>query len=88
MKVVILGSGTGTNAEAVLSAIAAEKLEGTEVVAVYSDVDNAGILERAARFKVKNVYLSAIPHRTKLDGEAQNLWIETIRADAPDLIVL
>ena len=88
MKVVILGSGTGTNAEAILSAIAAGKLEGAEAVAVYSDVDNAGILERSAHFEVKTVHLSAVPHRTKLDGEAQNLWIETILADAPDLIVL
>ena len=88
MKVVILGSGTGTNAEAILSAIAAGQLERTEAVAVYSDVDNAGILERAARFEVKTAHLSAVPHRTKLDGEAQNLWIETIQADAPDLIVL
>ncbi|SVC30545.1 uncharacterized protein METZ01_LOCUS283399 [marine metagenome] len=88
MKVVILGSGTGTNAEAILSAITAGPLEGTEVVAVYSDVDKAGILERAARFEVKTAHLSAAPHRTKLDGEAQNLWIETIQADVPDLIVL
>jgi phosphoribosylglycinamide formyltransferase-1 len=88
VKVVILGSGSGTNAEAILSAVAAGQLEASEVVAVYSDAADAGILERAARFEVKATHLSAAPHRTKLDGEAQEHWIEAIRADDPDLIVL
>ncbi len=88
MKVVILGSGSGTNAEAIFTAFAAGQLEAVEPVAVYSDVAESGILERAVRFGIKAAHLSAEPYRTKLDGKAQGVWIEAIRANAPDLIVL
>lgn len=88
MRVVILGSGSGTNAEAILSAASAGQLGPTQVVAVYSDVQNAGILEKAARYEVKNSHLSSPSQQTTLNGESESLWIETIKEDAPDLIVL
>ena len=88
MRVVILGSGSGTNAEAILSAASASQLGSTQVVAVYSDAQNAGILEKAARYEVKNSYLSAPSKLATLNGESEKLWIETIKEDAPDLIVL
>mgnify|MGYP001197470468 FL=1 len=88
MRVVILGSGSGTNAEAILSAASASQLGPTQVVAVYSDVKNAGILEKAARYKVKNSHLSAPSQQATFNGESENLWIETIKEDVPDLIVL
>jgi len=88
MRVVILGSGSGTNAEAILSAASASQLGPTQVVAVYSDVKNAGILEKAARYEVKNSHLSAPSQQATFNGESENLWIETIKEDVPDLIVL
>jgi len=88
MRVVILGSGSGTNAEAILSAASASQLGPTQVVAVYSDVQNAGILEKAARYEVKNSHLSSPSQQVTLNGESESLWIETIKEDAPDLIVL
>ena len=88
MRVVILGSGSGTNAEAILCAASAGQLAPAQVVAVYSDVQHAGILEKAAHYEVKNSHLSAPSQRASLHGESENLWIETIKKDAPDLIVL
>ena len=88
MRVVILGSGSGTNAEAILSAASGGQLGPTQVVAVYSDVQNAGILEKAARYEVKNSHLSSPSQQAILNGESESLWIETIKEDAPDLIVL
>ena len=88
MKVVILGSGSGTNAEAILAQQAAGGLEPAQVVAVYCDVDDAPILAKAENHGVPARHLSAEPFRTKLDGEAQEHWIEAIRSDEPDLIVL
>ena len=88
MKVVILGSGSGSNAEAILSAVSSGQLEEVEIAAVYSDVADAGILQKAEGFQVKAVHLDAGPFRTKLDGEAEGKWIESIAEDKPDLIVL
>ncbi len=88
MRVVILGSGSGTNAEAILSAASAGQLGPTQVVAVYSDVQNAGILEKADHYEVKNSHLSSPSQQAIFNGESENLWIETIKEDVPDLIVL
>ncbi len=88
MRVVILGSGSGTNAEAILSAASACQLAPAQIVAVYSDVQHAGILEKAAHYEVKNSHLSAPSQQATFNGESENLWIETIKEDAPDLIVL
>ena len=88
MNVVILGSGSGTNAEAILTAQANGQLAAAQVVAVYSDSEGAGILERAARFGVKAQYLSAAPYKTKLEGDAERAWIEAIASEEPDLLVL
>ena len=88
MKVVILGSGSGSNAEAILSAVSTGQLEEVEIAAVYSDVAEAGILQKAEGFQVKAAHLDPGCFRTKLDGEAEGQWIEAISADEPDLIVL
>lgn len=88
MRVVILGSGSGTNAEAILSAVSVGQLAPAQVVAVYSDVQNAGILEKAARYEVKSSYLATSSQGATLNGESESLWIDTIKEDAPDLIVL
>ena len=88
MKVVILGSGSGSNAEAILSAVSTGQLEEVEIAAVYSDVAEAGILQKAEGFQVKAAHLDPGSFRTKLDGEAEGQWIKAISADEPDLIVL
>ena len=88
MRVVILGSGRGSNAEAILRARDAGRLGRAEVVRIFSDHPAAGILALGPRFKVPAEFLDAAPFRTKLDGEGERRYIEAIDACRPDLIVL
>ena len=74
----ILGSGRGTNAQAITDAIAAGRLNA-RVVCVISDVEDALILERARNQGIPAEYISGAPFKTKLEGEAERRYIETLR---------
>lgn len=88
MRVVILGSGRGSNAEAILLAQQAGKLGRAEVVQIFSDQPSAGILALGARFGVPAAYLDPAPFKTKLEGEGERRYIDAINACRPDLVVL
>ncbi|HEY9250092.1 MAG TPA: phosphoribosylglycinamide formyltransferase [Rariglobus sp.] len=88
MRVVILGSGRGSNAEAILLAQQAGRLGRAEVVQIFSDRPDAGILALGGRFGVPAVFLDAAPFKTKLDGAAEQHYIAAISACRPDLVVL
>ena len=88
MRVVILGSGRGSNAEAILKAQKAGKLGRAQVVQIFSDRPNAGILDLGPRFDVPANFLDASPYKTKLDGDGEQHYIAAILACQADLIVL
>ncbi|MEO5957937.1 MAG: phosphoribosylglycinamide formyltransferase [Opitutaceae bacterium] len=88
MRVVILGSGRGSNAEAILKAQQAGRLGRAKVVQIFSDQPNAGILALGPRFGVAADFLDAAPYKTKLDGDGEQHYIAAILSCAPDLIVL
>jgi phosphoribosylglycinamide formyltransferase 1 len=88
MRIVILGSGRGSNAEAILQAQLAGRLGRAEVVQIFSDRADAGILELGSRLGVPAAFLDAAPFKTKLDGEGEQHYIAAILACRPDLIVL
>lgn len=88
MRVVILGSGRGSNAEAILKAEKAGALGRARVVQIFADQPDAGILAMGERFGVPSAFLDAAPYKTKLDGEAEQHYIATIAACQADLIVL
>ena len=88
MRIVILGSGRGSNAEAILKAQRAGKLGRGEVVQIFSDRAEAGILQLGPRFDVPADFLDASPYKTKLDGDGEQHYIAAILACRPDLIVL
>jgi len=88
MRIVILGSGRGSNAEAILKAQVAGQLGKGKVVAIISDVPNAGILSLGSRFGVPAKWVDASPFKTKLEGEGEVRYIEAVRAYSPDLVVL
>jgi phosphoribosylglycinamide formyltransferase-1 len=88
MRIVILGSGRGSNAEAVLKAQQAGRLGRAEVVQIFSDKEDAGILGLGPTFGVPADFLDAAPYKSKLDGEAEQHYIAAILACRPDLIVL
>jgi phosphoribosylglycinamide formyltransferase-1 len=88
MRVVILGSGRGSNAEAILQAQQAGQLGRARVVALFSDKPDAGILALGPRFGVPASYLDPAPFKTKLEGEGEARFIAAVRAAQPDLVVL
>ncbi len=88
MRVVILGSGRGSNAEAILLAQQAGKLGSAQVVQIFADKPDAGILTLGPRFGVPATFLDPAPFKTKLDGAGEEHYIAAITACQPDLIVL
>jgi len=88
MRIVLLGSGRGSNAEAILKAEAAGNLGKAHVVGIISDKADAGILALGPRFQVPAQFVDAAPFKTKLDGEGETRYIEAVKAYSPDLIVL
>lgn len=88
MRVVILGSGRGSNAEAILRAEKEGRLGEAHVVAIFSDKPDAGILKLGEEEGVPSRFLHPGSFKTKLVGEAEQKYIETIAAEKPDLIVL
>ncbi len=88
MRVVILGSGRGSNAEAILQAQREGRLGRAEVVQVFSDQADAGILALGERFGVSASWLDASPYKTKLEGAGEDRYIAAITACAAELIVL
>jgi len=88
MRVVIIGSGRGSNAEAVLQAQEAGRLGRAKVVQIFSDQPEAGLLALGPRFGVPAAFVDAAPYKTKLDGAAEQHYIAAILACEPGLIVL
>jgi phosphoribosylglycinamide formyltransferase-1 len=88
MRVVILGSGRGSNAEAILQARREGRLGRAEVVQIFADKPDAGILALGPRFGVPAAFLDPAPFKTKLEGEGEARYIAAIRACQPDLVVL
>ena len=88
MRVVILGSGRGSNAEAILEAQRTGRLGEARVVQVFSDKAEAGILALGPRYGVPAAFLDAGPFKTKLEGEGEARYIAAIEGCQPDLVVL
>ncbi len=88
MRVVILGSGRGSNAAAILKAQSEGKLGRAKVVQIFADKPDAGILALGAKHDVPAAFLDAAPFKTKLEGEGEQRYIAAISACQPDLVVL
>lgn len=88
MRIVILGSGKGSNAEAILQAQSEGRLGRAQVVALFSDKPEAGILALGTRFGVLARFVDPAPFKTKLEGEGERRYIEAVAEQKPDLIVL
>ena len=88
MRVVILGSGRGSNAEAILQAQRDHRLGSAQVVKLFSDQPAAGLLALGARFGVETAFVDPAPFKTKLEGPGEDRFIEAIQATGADLVVL
>jgi phosphoribosylglycinamide formyltransferase-1 len=88
MRVVLLGSGRGSNAEAILNAQREGRLGRAQVVAIFTDQPNARMLELGPRFGVPAQFVDPAPFKTKLEGAGEERFIAAIRAAQADLVVL
>ena len=88
MRVVILGSGRGSNAAAILEVQQAGRLGRARVVAIFSDKPEAKILELGARFGVRAEWIDPAPFKTKLEGEGEARFIAAVQGAQADLVVL
>lgn len=86
--IVILGSGRGSNAEALLKAESKKKLGAANIAAVISDHEDAGILALGQKFKVPAIYIDPQRKGGYLSEEAEQAYIERIEKFSPKLIVL
>jgi phosphoribosylglycinamide formyltransferase 1 len=86
-RIGVLGSGKGSNFVAVAEACRAGTVPA-EVVLVLSDVEQAGILERARERNIPARFLAPGKFRTKLDEEAEQAYLGALRTAGVDLIVL
>jgi phosphoribosylglycinamide formyltransferase-1 len=83
LRIAVLVSGSGTNLQALIDAIASHKLTGVEIVLVVSNKANAQGLQRALHHKLTALYL---PWKDRLQAEA--MLTELLRLFRVDLVVL
>lgn len=88
MKVIILGSGNGTNAQAILDAFAKGQLGLAQPIGIISDQPDAPILKRGEAVNVPGYYLDPGAFKTRLSPEAEQNYIDFIQQQKPDNIVL
>ena len=87
LRLGVLGSGTGSNLQAIFDAISMQRLSAV-VACVISDVPDAYILERARSHRAPAFHIDPAPFKTKLEGEAEQRVIETLRKHKVDTVVL
>ena len=87
LNISILGSGKGSNAQAIIDAITAKKLDA-QIVCVIADVADAFILERARQNNIPAFFMDCAPFKTKLDGAAEQRVLEILRQHKTDVIAL
>ena len=83
----ILGSGTGSNMQAILDAIAAGTL-AARIALVLSDNPDAFILERARRHGIATGLIDCRGFKTKFPAEAQQETAGRLQAAGVDLVCL
>ncbi|MDG1242321.1 MAG: phosphoribosylglycinamide formyltransferase [Opitutae bacterium] len=86
--IVILGSGRGSNAQALLKAEANKQLGAAKIAAIISDHDDAGILALGQKYQVPAIYIDPKRKGARLSDEAEQAFIERIASFSPKLIVL
>jgi phosphoribosylglycinamide formyltransferase-1 len=83
----VLGSGKGSNCAAIADACSAGAIPA-RVAVVISDVEDAGILDRARERGLQCLHIAPGKFRTKLDEPAEAAFIDALRSAEVDLVVL
>ena len=87
LRIGVLGSGSGTNMQSIQDAIDRGELDA-RIVCVVADVPDAKILDRARRHGIPADYLDPAPFKTKLEGPAEDRYIEHLRAHGAEVVAL
>jgi len=87
LNIAIFGSGSGTNAQALIDAVEAGKLD-VQIKCILSDVKTAPILERARKHQIPAIYFDCAPFKTKLDGDAEQKVLRLLEEHGVDFVVL
>ncbi len=87
LKLGVLGSGRGSNFDAIARAIAAGELDA-EVVLVISDKRDAGILKLAEAHGVPGLHVEHPAKRARAGEAAEKEIVDRLRAAGVDLVVL
>jgi len=88
MRVALLGSGRGSNAEAILRAKQNGQLGNAIVVGIFCDNPHAPMLKLGPRYGVPAFYLDPGPFKTKFSPEQEAYWANTLLSHQVDLVVL
>ena len=87
LRIGVLGSGSGTNMQSIQDAIDRGELDA-KIVCVIADVPDAKILDRARRHGIPADYLDPAPWKTKLEGPAEDRYIEHLKAHGAEVVAL
>ncbi|MEO6846844.1 MAG: phosphoribosylglycinamide formyltransferase [Chthoniobacterales bacterium] len=87
LKLGILGSGKGSNFQAILDAIDRGDLKAT-VAMVFSDVENSGILKIARDRGIPAEYVKPGSFRFRMSPESEKYMGEKLKSAGADIVVL
>lgn len=87
IKLGVLGSGKGSNLQAIIDAIEQGRL-AAKIEIVLSDVNNSFILKRAQKHGIAAQFIHPGPFKTKLDPETEKKYVNCLKEHNVDLICL
>lgn len=87
LRLGVLGSGKGSNLDAIFRAIQ-DRAIPAEVAVVLSDVRDAGILEIGRAHRVHSKFVYPGEARARLDPASEHNFVNALRQDRVDLVVL
>ena len=87
LRIGVLGSGTGSNCEAILQACERGQIPG-RVVVVVSDIADALILERARKRGIPAHFVGPSRFKTKLEPELEQRIVDILREKGVELVAL
>ncbi|MSR64192.1 MAG: phosphoribosylglycinamide formyltransferase [Verrucomicrobiae bacterium] len=87
LRIGILGSGRGSNAQCILEACQRGAIPA-EVAIVLSDVENAKILDRARQFGVAAKFIPPGKFKTRLEPDVEREYVKALRDARVDVVAL
>lgn len=87
MNIGVLGSGKGSNLQALIDAVEKGSLP-VKIALVISDLEDAYILERARKHNIPAEYIAPGKFKTKLEPGVEKQYINTLQEAGVELVVL